>query len=80
VSELVLQQFQADGVDVRLKHAAAEFRMEEGEKVAYCEHEGERVRIPFDQVLVAVGRAANTAGLNLELIGVDTLPNGTVPV
>ena len=67
-------------MDVRLKHAAAEFRMEEGEKVAYCEHEGERVRIPFDQVLVAVGRAANPAGLNLERIGVDTLPNGTVPV
>ena len=80
VSELVLKQFQADGVDVRLKHAAAEFRIEEGEKVAYCEHAGERVRIPFDQVLVAVGRAANTAGLNLERIGVDTLPNGTVPV
>ena len=80
VSELVLKQFRADGVDVRLKHSAAEFRIEEGEKVAYCKHEGERVRIPFDQVLVAVGRAANTAGLNLERIGVETLPNGTVPV
>jgi len=80
VSELVLKQFRADGVDVRLKHSAAEFRIEEGEKVAYCKHEGERVRIPFDHVLVAVGRAANTAGLNLERIGVETLPNGTVPV
>ncbi|GAB5479125.1 MAG: bifunctional TVP38/TMEM64 family protein/FAD-dependent oxidoreductase [Marinobacter nauticus] len=80
VSELVLKQFRADGVDVRLKHSAAEFRIEEGEKVAYCKHEGERVRIPFDHVLVAVGRAANTSGLNLERIGVETLPNGTVPV
>src|SRR5690554_1563377 len=80
VSELILKQFESDGIDVRLKHSAAEFRIEDGEKVAYCEHEGERVRIPFDQVLVAVGRAANTTGLNLEGIGVDTLPNGTVPV
>ena len=80
VSALVLQQFEADGIDVRLKHSAVEFRTEHGEKVAYCEREGEQVRIPFDQVLVAVGRAANTAGLNLEQIGVDTLPNGTVPV
>ncbi len=79
-SELVLKQFRADGVDVRLKHSAAEFRIEEGEKVAYCKHEGQRVRIPFDQVLVAVGRAANTSGLNLERIGVETLPNGTIPV
>jgi pyruvate/2-oxoglutarate dehydrogenase complex dihydrolipoamide dehydrogenase (E3) component/membrane protein DedA with SNARE-associated domain len=80
VSELVLKQFQADGVDVRLKHSAVEFRIEEGQKVAYCEHESERVRIPFDQVLVAVGRAANTDGLNLERIGIDTRANGTVPV
>lgn len=80
VSSLILSQFQADGIDVRLQHSAVEFREEDGERVAYCEHEGERVRIPFDQVLVAVGRAANTTGLNLDRIGVDTLPNGTVPV
>lgn len=80
VAAVVLKQFEADGIDVRLKHSAAEFRTEDGEKVAYCDYEGERVRIPFDEVLVAVGRAANTTGLNLGGIGVDTLPNGTVPV
>ena len=79
VSAVVKAQFEADGIDVRLQHAAAEFRLEDGEKVAYCDHNGERVRIPFDQVLVALGRAANTRGLNLERIGVETLPNGTVP-
>ena len=80
VAALILEQFEADGIDVRLRHSAAEFCIEEGEKVAYCDHGGERVRIPFDQVLVAVGRAANTTGLNLERIGVDTQPNGTIPV
>ncbi|NWN90628.1 FAD-dependent oxidoreductase [Marinobacter adhaerens] len=79
VAALVLKQFEADGIDVRLQHSAVEFCMEEGEKVAYCEQGGDRVRIPFDQVLVAVGRAANTTGLNLECIGVETLPNGVVP-
>ncbi|MEP3561137.1 MAG: FAD-dependent oxidoreductase [Marinobacter sp.] len=80
VSAVVKAQFEADGIDVRLQHAAVEFCVEDGEKVAYCDHNGERVRIPFDQVLVALGRAANTSGLNLERIGVETLPNGTVPV
>ncbi|RMJ02795.1 Mercuric reductase [Marinobacter litoralis] len=80
VSAVLKAQFEADGIDVRLEHSAAEFCLENGEKVAYCEHNGERVRIPFDQVLVALGRAANTNGLNLERIGVETLPNGTVPV
>lgn len=80
VSALIIKQFVADGIDVRLNHSAVSFCVEDGEKVAWCEHNGEQVRIPFDQVLVAVGREANTAGLNLEQIGVDTLPNGTVPV
>ncbi|MDK8462302.1 bifunctional TVP38/TMEM64 family protein/FAD-dependent oxidoreductase [Marinobacter sp. SS13-12] len=80
VSEVVRKQFEQDGIDLRLNHAAKEFTIEDGEKVAYCDHNGERVRIPFDQVLVAVGRAANTTGLGLEKIGVETLPNGTVPV
>lgn len=80
VSALVKQQFEADGIDLRLNHVATKFCMENGEKVVYCDHQGERVRIAFDQVLVAVGRAANTAGLNLNRIGVEPLPGGTVPV
>ncbi|EMP54392.1 dihydrolipoyl dehydrogenase [Marinobacter santoriniensis NKSG1] len=80
VADMVRKQFEEDGIRVLLGHAAAEFRIEESEKVAYCEHEGERVRIPFDEVLVAVGRAANTSGLHLERLGIETLPNGTVPV
>ncbi|MGF2687492.1 FAD-dependent oxidoreductase [Marinobacter sp. DUT-3] len=80
VSELIRKQFERDGIDLRLNHAAKEFAIEDGEKVVYCEHQGERVRIAFDEVLVAVGRAANTEGLGLSNIGVETLPNGTVPV
>lgn len=80
VSAVVKKQFETDGIDLRLNHAATEFCMEDGEKVAYCDHKGARVRIPFDQVLVAVGRSAHTAGLNLNRIGVEPLPNGTVPV
>src|SRR5690606_39953104 len=71
VSALVLKQFEADGIDVRLKYSAVEFRIEDGEKVAYCEHDGERVRIPFDQVLVAAVCAANTSVRNLSRIGWD---------
>ncbi|MEQ9547051.1 MAG: FAD-dependent oxidoreductase [Marinobacter sp.] len=80
VSELIRKRFEQDGVDLRLSHAAKEFAVEDGEKVVFCEREGERVRIAFDEVLVAVGRAANTKGLGLSNIGVETLPNGTVPV
>ncbi|HTN33343.1 MAG TPA: FAD-dependent oxidoreductase, partial [Marinobacter sp.] len=80
VSDLIAKQFEADGIDLRLNHRAVEFRLEDNEKVVYCDHQGERVRIPFDEVLVALGRVANTAGLQLEKVGIETAANGTLPV
>ncbi|UYG05197.1 FAD-dependent oxidoreductase [Halomonas sp. LR3S48] len=37
-------------------------------------------RLPFDQLLVAVGRQANVAGMGLEALGVETRPDGTLAV
>ncbi|TVP52722.1 MAG: pyridine nucleotide-disulfide oxidoreductase [Halomonadaceae bacterium] len=79
VSEQVLLRFQEEGVDVRLGHKASRFAVEEGEKVLYCEHQGQEVRIVFDQVLVAVGRKANTEGLGLENLHITPTERGTLP-
>ncbi|MFO7788831.1 MAG: FAD-dependent oxidoreductase [Halospina sp.] len=79
VSELVLNRFREEGVDVRLGHKASRFAVEDGERVVYCEHGGETVRIPFDRVLVAVGRKGNTEGLGLEALNIEPGPQGTVP-
>lgn len=72
VSELVAQRFRAEGIDVLVNHKAKAFVVENGEKVLITEHAGEDVRIPFDAVLVAVGRVANLKGYGLEEIGVAT--------
>ncbi len=78
ISALVMQQFAAEGVDVRVNHKAKEFRVEDGRKLLVCEHQGEEVRIEFDQVLCAVGRIANTKGYGLEELGIPTSPARTV--
>jgi pyruvate/2-oxoglutarate dehydrogenase complex dihydrolipoamide dehydrogenase (E3) component len=65
-------------VDVRLEHRAKQFLVENGEKVLVCEHHGQEVRIAFDQVLVAVGRIANTAGYGLEELGIPLTRQKTV--
>lgn len=80
VSELVQRRFRAEGVDVRLRHKAKAVLHEHGEKSLLCEHAGEEVRIPFDQILVAVGRAPNTQGFGLEELGVPTTARGTLEV
>ncbi|MDP2170869.1 MAG: FAD-dependent oxidoreductase [Rhodocyclaceae bacterium] len=70
VSELVTQRFKAEGIDVLVNHQAKQFLIEEGEKILIAEHEGRDVRIPFDAVLVAVGRVANLQGYGLEELGI----------
>ncbi len=72
VSDLVVQRFRAEGIAVLLNHKAKAFVVENGEKILVAEHEGREVRIPFDAVLVAVGRVANLKGYGLEEIGVAT--------
>lgn len=72
VSELVTQRFRAEGIAVLLNHRAKQFIIENGEKILIAEHEGLDVRIPFDAVLVAVGRTANLKGFGLEELGIST--------
>jgi pyruvate/2-oxoglutarate dehydrogenase complex dihydrolipoamide dehydrogenase (E3) component/uncharacterized membrane protein YdjX (TVP38/TMEM64 family) len=78
VSKLVQQRFEAEGIRVLVGHKAKQFLVEGGEKVLIAEHAGEDVRIPFDEVLVAVGRIANTTGYGLEELGIGTTKARTV--
>ena len=72
VSKLVTQRLRAEGVAVLVDHRAKDFIIDNGEKVLIAEHRGQDVRIPFDVVLVAVGRAANLKGFGLEELGIPT--------
>jgi len=78
VSEYVLAKFGDEKIDARLSHKAVLFAREDDAHVLYCEHEGRRIRIEFDKLLIAVGRAANTQGLGLDEIGISCRANGTV--
>lgn len=72
VSELVTHRFRAEGIEVLLNHRAKQFVIDKGEKILIAEFEGRNVRIAFDAVLVAVGRAANLKGFGLEDLGIPT--------
>jgi pyruvate/2-oxoglutarate dehydrogenase complex dihydrolipoamide dehydrogenase (E3) component len=79
-SEAVAQCFSDEGIELLLNHKAREFRIENGEKTLLCEHQGDEVRIPFDQLLIAAGRKANTHGFGLQALEIPTNPNGTIRV
>ena len=78
VSGIVARRFRAEGVDVRLDHQAKRITVENGEKVLIAEHQGAEERVPFDQILVAVGRIANTQGYGLEELGIATTKARTI--
>ena len=80
VSETVMRRFRDEGIDVRIETKALSCTVEAGEKVLMAEHAGEQVRIPFDEILVAVGRVANTQGYGLEELGIETTEQRTVEV
>jgi pyruvate/2-oxoglutarate dehydrogenase complex dihydrolipoamide dehydrogenase (E3) component/uncharacterized membrane protein YdjX (TVP38/TMEM64 family) len=80
ISAMVAERFADEGIDVRIGHKAKAFAVESGDKVLIAEHDGQEVRIPFDQVLVAVGRVANTKGYGLDELGIPVTPQRTVEV
>lgn len=80
ISEMVTAELQADGVDVRVAHEAKAFRKEAKGNVLVCEHQGADLEIPFDELLVAVGRRPRTEGFGLEELGIPLTPHHTIEV
>jgi pyruvate/2-oxoglutarate dehydrogenase complex dihydrolipoamide dehydrogenase (E3) component/uncharacterized membrane protein YdjX (TVP38/TMEM64 family) len=68
VAALAQAVLEADGVSVHTGHRAVRI---EG-KVLVAERGGAEVRLPFDTLILAVGRKARLTGFGLEELGVDT--------
>lgn len=78
VSEFIMQKLESDGVRVLSSHLAKEIRIENNKKILVCDLNGVEVHIEFDQILFALGRAANISGFGLEEIGVEITPSKTI--
>ena len=79
-SRAVRKQFIAEGVDVRINSKCKEVVVQDGKQYMLVEKAEGTDWVEFDQLLVAVGRAANAKGFGLEDIGVKLGPRGTVEV
>lgn len=68
ISTILLNSYKKKGVDFRLSAKVTEIT---GSEVVFETKEG-RQSVPFDKVLVSIGRRPFTEGLGLENIGVET--------
>lgn len=77
VAEYVAETLRNDGIQVLTCHKAVKFT-DGREKTLTCEADGGTVEIAFDEVIVAVGRKANSDGLELEKLGIQLRRDGTI--
>ena len=80
IAKFVVDRLRDEGVDLRTGTKAEKVAMEGGEKILIASKDGEMVRIPFDEILVAVGRRPNTDGYDWEGLGIELNENGTIKV
>ncbi len=72
VSALARQSLEQAGVNVLTGHKALRVEGAPGAKQLIVEHGGTEKSLPYDVLIVAVGRAARLTGYGLEKLGVDT--------
>lgn len=85
VAELIQERLESEGVTVLtghrasgIGHRAKEVKIENDTQTLVCDYNGNDVFVEFDEILVAVGRAANTSGFGLEELGVELTPRKTI--
>jgi dihydrolipoamide dehydrogenase len=85
VSEQVMQKFQREGITVLTGHKLERFGITNGEKTMVATRlsengSDETVEVAFDEVLLAIGRKANTDDIGLETLPVQLNDNGTIAI
>jgi pyruvate/2-oxoglutarate dehydrogenase complex dihydrolipoamide dehydrogenase (E3) component/uncharacterized membrane protein YdjX (TVP38/TMEM64 family) len=74
----VAQAFERERIRVAAAHKALAVERDGDAYALVCEHAGRQVRLPFDTLLVALGRKANVEGFGLEELGVALTDKGTI--
>ncbi len=78
VAQHITAKFEKEGINVLTQHKAVKFVEQDGQKVLHCESPEGAVQVPFDQVLIAVGRKPNTDQMPLQELGIKLRRNGTI--
>ncbi len=81
VIDFMQSRFVAGGIRVLTHHKAVRVETDGETKSLVCQRDdGEEVSLPFDAILVAVGRKPNTKGFGLEEVGVKMGQRGELEV
>ncbi|MCH8844033.1 MAG: mercury(II) reductase [SAR324 cluster bacterium] len=80
VSQAIATYFEEEGIAIHTGVKLGAIREEQGQKVLSVEVNGEPREFRAEQILMAMGRRANTAGLGLDAVGVNLDDLGAIIV
>jgi pyruvate/2-oxoglutarate dehydrogenase complex dihydrolipoamide dehydrogenase (E3) component/uncharacterized membrane protein YdjX (TVP38/TMEM64 family) len=80
VAEFITRRFASEHIQVLCDHRPQSFIASDGSFSLRAEHKGAVVEVPFDLVLIAVGRKAAVDGMGLQSLGIGTTASGTLEV
>lgn len=72
VSAVAATSLRNAGVDLLFGHTAVRTEIRDGAKTIVADKDGQEQALPFDDLLIAVGRSARLTGYGLEELGVET--------
>ena len=76
--QALAKHFEAEGIELALAHRALRFEQHESSRHLICEHRGKERALPFDRVLIALGRKTRSAGYGLEELGMKLDDQGRI--
>ncbi len=78
VSDFMVNRFQSEGIQILTGHTPKEIRTDGRDHALVCIHNNAPVSIPFDRILLALGRTPNVKGFGLEELGVELTPSKAI--
>ncbi len=78
ISRFIVDRFTQEGIQVLANHKAVKVGVEGDRKILYCDNDGVSVEVEFDQILIAVGRAARSKGYGLEQVNIPISKRRTI--
>lgn len=75
---MVQQKFIQEGIDLHLSTEARSIEVREGQAYLIAQGPDGQIELPFDRILLALGRQANVSGFGLEELDIHQRDNGTL--
>ncbi len=80
IAKMVEQSLKNDGINLLTHHTASEVRNNDGVNTLVCTNDDKELLLPFDTLLVAVGRKARGSDVWKDNLNIELRKNGTLEV